>query len=107
MPLEHIGRYKIEAELGKGAMGVVYKATDPNIGRTVALKTMRVDVHGLERDEMVRRFQNEARAAGVLNHPNIVTIYDAGEDNGIFYIAMEYIEGRTLSAILQQQRSLV
>jgi serine/threonine-protein kinase len=107
MSVEKIGRYQIDGELGKGAMGVVYKATDPNIGRTVALKTMRVDVHGLEHDEMVRRFQNEARAAGVLNHPNIVTIYDAGEDNGIFYIAMEYIEGRTLSAVLQQQRSLV
>src|SRR6185369_3512087 len=107
MSLQTVGRYEITGELGRGAMGVVYKALDPTIGRTVALKTMRVDVHGLEHDEMVRRFQNEARAAGVLNHPNIVTIYDAGEDNGIFYIAMEYIEGRTLSAVLQQQRSMV
>jgi serine/threonine-protein kinase len=102
-----IGRYQIEGELGKGAMGVVYKAIDPNIGRPIALKTMRVDVHGLERDELVRRFQNEARAAGVLSHPNIVTIYDAGEDNGIFYIAMEYIEGQTLSHVLHQKRSLM
>lgn len=87
-------------------MGVVYKALDPTIGRTVALKTMRLDVHGLDAQEMVRRFQNEARAAGVLNHPNIVTIYDAGEEDGIFYIAMEFIEGTTLHEILAEKRVL-
>ena len=79
MSIQTVGRYEITGELGRGAMGVVYKALDPTIGRTVALKTMRLDVHGLDAQEMVRRFQNEARAAGVLNHPNIVTIYDAGE----------------------------
>jgi serine/threonine-protein kinase len=104
--LQNIGRYQIESELGKGAMGVVYKATDPNIGRAVALKTMRLDVHGIEQEEMLRRFKNEARSAGVLGHPNIVTIYDAGEDQGLFYIAMEYIEGHTLAEVLQQQRVL-
>jgi serine/threonine-protein kinase len=104
--LENIGRYQIEKELGKGAMGLVYKATDPNIGRAVALKTMRLDVHGIEQEEMLRRFKNEARSAGVLSHPNIVTIYDAGEDQGLFYIAMEYIEGHTLAEVLQQQRVL-
>ncbi|HEY2237016.1 MAG TPA: serine/threonine-protein kinase, partial [Candidatus Angelobacter sp.] len=88
------------------AMGVVYKALDPTIGRTVALKTMRLDVHGLDAQEMVRRFQNEARAAGVLNHPNIVTIYDAGEQDGIFYIAMEFIEGTTLHELLAEKRVL-
>jgi serine/threonine-protein kinase len=87
-------------------MGVVYKALDPTIGRTVALKTMRLDVHGLDAQEMVRRFQNEARAAGVLNHPNIVTIYDAGEQDGIFYIAMEFIEGTTLHELLAEKRVL-
>src|SRR6516225_10504916 len=100
MSLETIGRYEIIGELGRGAMGVVYKAQDPTIGRTVALKTMRLDEHGLETAEMVRRFQNEARAAGLLNHPNIVTIYDAGEQDGIFYIAMELIEGTTLHELL-------
>jgi serine/threonine-protein kinase len=104
--LQNIGRYQIEAELGKGAMGVVYKATDPNIGRAVALKTLRLDVHGIEQEEMLRRFKNEARSAGVLNHPNIVTIYDAGEDQGLFYIAMEFIEGNTLAELLQQHRVL-
>jgi eukaryotic-like serine/threonine-protein kinase len=106
MSLETVGRYEIIGELGRGAMGVVYKAKDPTIGRTVALKTMRIDVHGLETAEMVRRFQNEARAAGVLSHPNIVTIYDAGEQDGIFYIAMEFIEGTTLHELIAEQRML-
>ena len=103
---QKIGRYEIVGELGKGAMGLVYKAMDPMIGRTVAMKTMRMDVHGMEADEMLKRFQNEARAAGVLNHANIVTIYDAGEQSGMFYIAMEYIEGVTLHSVLVQNRVL-
>jgi len=106
MTLQSIGRYNITAELGKGAMGVVYKATDPNIGRTVAIKTTRLDAHGLDAQELLRRCKNEARSAGTLNHPNIVTIYDAGEQDGIFYIAMEYIEGQTLHEVLSQHRSL-
>jgi predicted Ser/Thr protein kinase len=104
--IETVGRYEIIGELGRGAMGVVYKAKDPTIGRTVALKTMRLDVHGLDAAEMVRRFQNEARAAGVLSHPNIVTIYDAGECEGIFYIAMEFIQGTTLHEMLHEQHIL-
>ena len=82
-------------------MGVVYQATDPNIGRTVALKTLRVDVHGMESDEMLKRFHAEARNAGVLNHTNIVTIYDAQEIEGLFYIAMEFIQGQTLQELLK------
>jgi serine/threonine-protein kinase len=106
MSLQKVGRYEIIEELGRGAMGLVYKALDPTIGRTVALKTMRLDVHGLETEDMLRRFKNEARAAGLLNHPNIVTIYDAGEHDGIFYIAMEFIEGITLHALLFEKRVL-
>src|SRR5215472_14163170 len=106
MSLQTVGRYEIIGELGRGAMGVVYKAKDPTIGRTVALKTLRLDVHGLDAGEVVRRFQNEARAAGLLNHPNIVTIYDAGEQDGIFYIAMELIEGTTLHELLSEKRIL-
>src|SRR5256714_3587627 len=106
MSLEKVGRYEVISELGRGAMGVVYKALDPTIGRTVALKTMRVDVHGLETEDVLRRFKNEARASGVLSHPNIVTIYDAGEQDGMVYIAMEYIEGTTLHSMLAERRVL-
>src|SRR5919204_6059839 len=106
MSVEKIGRYEIVGELGKGAMGVVYKALDPTIGRTVALKTMRLDVHGLEAEEMLLRFRNEARSAGVLNHPNIITIFDAGETEGLFYMAMEFIQGQTLHHMLMQRRVL-
>jgi serine/threonine-protein kinase len=102
--IDHVGRYRIIGEVGKGAMGVVYRATDPTIGRTVALKTMRVDVHGIEAEEMLQRFRNEAKAAGVMKHLNIVTIYDAGEQDGMFYIAMECIEGVTLHRQLADQR---
>lgn len=104
--VEKIGRYEIVSELGRGAMGVVYRAVDPNIGRTVALKTMRFDVHGMEQDEMLRRFRNEARAAGLMNHSNIVTIYDADDIEGLFYIAMEYLEGETLQSIMIEKRMI-
>jgi type II secretory pathway pseudopilin PulG len=106
MSLQNIGRYEIISELGRGAMGLVYKAKDPTIGRIVALKTMRLDVHGLEAEDMLRRFRNEAQAVGVLNHPNVVTIYDAAEQDKIFYIAMEFIEGTTLHQLLTQKRVL-
>lgn len=106
MALDKIGRYEIVGQLGKGAMGVVYRALDPTIGRTVALKTMRLDVQGPDSSELLARFRNEARLAGVLNHPNIVTIYDAGEMNGLFYMAMEYIEGKTLYQVMLQEHAL-
>lgn len=101
---QKIGRYEITGELGRGAMGIVYRALDPNIGRTVALKTMRLDVHGADEEEILRRFKHEAKLAGVINHPNVVTIYDAGEDQRMFYIAMEHVEGVTLQTLLHQQR---
>jgi serine/threonine-protein kinase len=104
--MEKIGRYQIVGELGRGAMGVVYRAVDPNIGRTVALKTMRLDVIGQERDDMLLRFRNEAHAAGAMNHPNIVTIHDADECDGLFYIAMEHIEGDTLHSLIAANRVL-
>jgi len=85
-------------------MGLVYRAIDHNIGRTVALKTMRLDVHGMDHDEMLRRFRYEAKAAGAMNHPNIVTVYDADEVDGLFYIAMEYLEGQTLQSLMMEKR---
>jgi len=96
------GRYEIIGELGRGAMGVVYKATDPVIGRTVAVKTIRLSEEGtgLSRPELLTRFQTEARAAGLLTHPNIVVVFDAGEEDGLYYITMELVEGKSLQAHL-------
>jgi eukaryotic-like serine/threonine-protein kinase len=94
-----LGKYEIRRELGAGAMGVVYLAFDPGIERVVALKTIRRDqIDGAEAEEAVGRFQREAKAAGRLNHPNIVAIYEFGEDAGTFFIAMEYVEGRELKS---------
>jgi eukaryotic-like serine/threonine-protein kinase len=96
------GRYEIVGELGRGAMGIVYKAVDPVIGRTVAVKTIRLSEEGtgLKRAELLTRFQTEARAAGLLTHPNIVVVYDAGEEDGLYYITMELVEGKSLQALL-------
>jgi eukaryotic-like serine/threonine-protein kinase len=96
------GRYEIVNELGRGAMGVVYKAMDPVIGRTVAVKTIRLSEEGtgLSRPELLTRFQTEARAAGLLTHPNIVVVFDAGEEDGLYYITMELVEGKSLQALL-------
>ncbi len=102
----NIGRYQIAGEIGRGAMGIVYKATDPNIGRTVALKTMRVDVHGADEEEILQRFKHEAKLAGVMSHANIVTVHDAGEDAGVFFMAMEFLEGVTLHSVLKEKRVL-
>src|SRR5215470_4369969 len=103
---EKLGRYEIVREVGHGAMGVVYEALDPTIGRKVALKAIRFDAIGTTADEAARRFKNEARAAGGLSHPNIVTVYDAGEDGGNLYLAMEFIYGATLDSVLKTERRL-
>lgn len=100
MTIQKLGRYEIVGELGRGAMGVVYKAVDPLIERTVAIKTISLD---LSKDELAifeERFYREAKSAGKLNHPNIVTIYDVGESDNIAYIAMEFLEGQSLREIL-------
>src|SRR6201998_4414944 len=96
------GRYEIVGDLGRGAMGIVYKAVDPVIGRTVAVKTIRLSEEGtgLSRPELLTLFQTEARAAGLLTHPNIVVVYDAGEEDGLYYITMELVEGKSLQAQL-------
>ena len=90
-----LGRYEIEKELGKGAMGAVYLGKDPKIGRIVAIKTMALaqEYEGDELDDVKERFFREAETAGRLSHPNIVTIYDAGDENDLAYIAMEFIKG--------------
>src|ERR1700738_1245251 len=96
------GRYEIVGELGRGAMGVVYKATDPVIGRAVAVKTIKLSEEGtgLARPELLSRFQTEARAAGLLTHPNIVVVFDAGEEEGLYYITMELVEGKSVQALI-------
>ena len=93
-----LGRYEIEKELGKGAMGVVYLGRDPKINRIVAIKTMALSQE-FEADELVEvkeRFFREAETAGRLNHPNIVTMFDAGEEHDLAYIAMEFLKGKDL-----------
>ncbi len=92
-----LGRYEVTAELGRGAMGIVYKGEDPKIHRTVAIKTVRLsDFDEGMLDEMKSRFFREAESAGLLTHPNIVTIYDAGEEHDLAYIAMEFLNGEDL-----------
>ena len=100
----HINRYEIIEVIGQGGMGVVYKARDPNIGRQVALKVIKPALASdSEMAEMMReRFRREAQAAGMLGHPNIITVYDAGEHDGQPFIAMEYVEGRPLDSILDE-----
>ncbi len=95
------GRYEILGELGRGAMGVVFRAVDPVIGRNVAVKTIRLTEEGtgLTRPELLSRFQTEARAAGLLTHPNIVVVYDAGEEDGLYYITMELVVGQSMQAV--------
>jgi serine/threonine-protein kinase len=93
-----LGRYQVEKELGKGAMGVVYQGRDPKIGRVVAIKTLALsaEFEGSELDDARERFFREAETAGRLQHPNIVTIFDAGEEHDLAYIAMEFLPGRDL-----------
>ncbi len=93
-----LGRYQIDSELGKGAMGMVYLGHDPKIDRTVAIKTMILsqEFEGNQLEEAKKRFFREAETAGRLNHPNIVTIYDVGEDQDLCYIAMNYLKGGNL-----------
>ena len=103
-----LGKYPIKSVIGEGAMGVVYRAHDPDIGREVALKTVHAKLLASDLDEpgnassdsMAARFRNEARAVGRLSHPGIVAIYEYGEDSGTAFIAMEYVEGKSLAQLL-------
>ena len=97
-----IGRFRVLRVLGKGSMGVVYLATDPRIGRPIALKTFRPEGGPPEfsRDEMEDQFLREARLAGRLQHPNIVTVFDDGRASDVPFIVMEYVDGESLKALL-------
>ncbi|MGH8734391.1 MAG: protein kinase domain-containing protein, partial [Burkholderiales bacterium] len=103
-----LGRYRVDKELGMGAMGVVYLGRDPKIGRVVAIKTMALsqEFEADELDEVKTRFFREAETAGRLNHPNIVTIFDAGEEHDLAYIAMEFLKGKDLVGFTKQPNLL-
>ena len=104
---QYLGRYKIIKEIGHGAMGVVYEAKDPLIDRIVAIKTINFqDLKSEEKQEYEARFYLEARSAGRLSHPNIVTIHDLGDSDGKTYIAMELMQGRELQNLLPEGKSL-
>jgi hypothetical protein len=100
MRLEPLGRYEILEEIGRGAMGAVFRARDPLIDRIVAIKTINVGLSRVEAEVFEKRFDREARSAGRLNHPNIVTIYDVGKSGDVAYIAMELLEGQSLRDVL-------
>ena len=101
--MSQLGRYEVIRELGQGAMGIVYQAKDPLIDRVVAIKTINLGLAQEGKDEYEGRFYQEARAAGRLNHPNIVTIYDVGKSDDIAYIAMEFLQGRELRDIMNDK----
>src|SRR5882724_11792627 len=106
--VERLGRYQLEREIGRGAMGIVYLGRDTAIKRMVAIKAIphASEFSGAELVEARARFFREAETAGRLNHPNIVTIYDVGEERGLAYIAMEYLKGRHLSDYAKADRLL-
>lgn len=106
MDLKQLGRYEIVSAIGKGAMGVVYRAVDPMLQRTVAVKTVNLFLDEEELAEYEARFYQEAKAAGRLNHPNIVTIYDVGKEGQVAYMAMEFLEGKELKALLADKKPL-
>jgi eukaryotic-like serine/threonine-protein kinase len=99
-----IGRYQVQESIGYGAMGAVYKAFDPLIKRTLAIKTIRLDIprQSPQYRSFIERFYHEARISGTLSHPNIVTLFDIGEEGGVPFLAMEFVEGETLSSILER-----
>ena len=98
---ERFGRFKVIDELGRGAMGVVYRAEDSALGRTVAIKTISLTGNAAERDVHEARFLQEARAAGSIGHPSIITIYDVGREGDTAFIAMELLEGRDLREMIR------
>ncbi len=98
MKEEKLGKYTVQSELGRGSMGIVYKAFDTVIERTVAIKTVRKElIDQNDQNNMLARFKREAQAAGRLNHPNIVAVYEYDEEGETAFIAMEFVRGRKLS----------
>ena len=101
--LPKLGRYQLIEKIGKGGMGVVYRAVDPAIGRVVAIKTILTKDSDTEDSQLRARLVRESQAVGRLSHPNIVTVHDIGEEGGTAYIVMEYVDGRTLADVLSEE----
>src|SRR4051794_29004481 len=97
-----IGKYQVVDQLGKGGMGVVYKAVDPRIGRSVAIKMMTGGF--AENPDLLQRFYREAQSTGILQHPNIVIVHDLGDLDGNPYLVMEYLEGEALDKMISGRR---
>jgi len=99
-----IGRYQVQEGIGYGAMGAVYKAFDPLIKRTLAIKTIRLDIprQSPQYKSFIERFYHEARISGTLSHPNIVTLFDIGEEGGLPFLAMEFVEGETIASLIEK-----
>ena len=102
--MTRVGKYELAEKLGEGSMGVIYRAKDTVLERDVALKTL--TTAGVHDGELLERFYREARACARLRHPNIVTVYDFGEDGSLAYIAMELLEGEDLRAVIAERRAL-
>ncbi len=104
MAEERLGRYLLQEIIGQGAMGTVYRAHDPVLDRVVAIKTIRLDLNRADREDFERRFQREAQSSAKLNHPGIITVFDAGEVSNVAYITMEYLQGRDLRDLIKSKR---
>src|ERR1043165_7438489 len=103
--IQRLGKYKILSRIGRGGMGTVYKSHDPMLDRIVALKVIAADADLT--DDLRTRFFREAQACARLSHPNVVTVYDMGEDEGHLYIVMEFLEGEELREVIAQRRQIV
>ena len=101
---ERIGRYRLVSEIGRGAMGIVYRGEDEALGRDVAIKTILASMDAEEQAGYLARFRQEAKALGGLNHPNIITVYEFGDEAGVAYLAMEYLEGRELRDLIAKKQ---
>src|SRR5512140_3421003 len=99
-----IGKYHVLETLGRGGMGVVVKAKDPSLGRIVAIKMMTAGFTG--DPEFLKRFYREAQSTGMLHHANIVTVHELGDQNGVPYLVMEFLEGESLDSIINSRREL-
>src|SRR5713226_10234142 len=98
MPQQKIGKYEVRERIGRGGMGMIFKAHDPVLNRAVALKVISTDIEVT--DELRARFFREAQACARLSHPNIVTVFDMGEDNGRLFIVMEFLEGEEIRGLI-------